>query len=273
MSTLCFFGVRNAQDAPSPVVAGSPQSAPRTTAQVREAYGQIPLSFEANHGQTDESVNFVARGAGYTLFLTPTEAVFGLRSADAGWRNEKAVDSKNPQAASHKPPSGEAASRIPPSKTLRMKLVGADPLAEVEGADELEGKVNYFNGNDPAKWHANVPTFERVRYTEVYPGIDVVYYGNQRQLEYDFVVAPGRDARAVSLKFEGADKVEVDEGGDLLLTVDGEIVRQSKPVVYQEAAGGGARRMVEGGYAVGATGASVSRSASTTRRVRSSLTP
>jgi hypothetical protein len=128
-----------------------------------------------------------------------------------------------------------------------MKLVNARAGAPAEGVDELAGKVNYFNGNDPAKWRANVPTYGRVRYTEIYPGVDVVYYGNQRQLEYDFVVAPGSDARAVSLKFEGADKVEVDASGDLLLTVDGEIVRQLKPVVYQEVAEG-SRREVESSY-------------------------
>lgn len=85
-----------------------------------------------------------------------------------------------------------------------MNLVGANRGAAVEGLNELEGKVNYLTGNDPARWRTNIPTFGRVRYTEVYPGIDVVYYGNQRRLEYDFVVAPGRDARAIALEFAGA---------------------------------------------------------------------
>ena len=88
-----------------------------------------------------------------------------------------------------------------------MKLVGANEAAAVVGADELEGKVNYFLGSDPSKCHADVPTYGRVRYEGVYPGVDLVYYGNQRQLEYDFVVAPGRDAAAVKLQFDGADKV------------------------------------------------------------------
>ena len=120
-----------------------------------------------------------------------------------------------------------------------MSLAGADPNAAVEGANELEGKVNYFIGHDPARWRTNVPTFERVHYTEVYPGIDLAYHGNQRRLEYDFVVAPGRDARTISLQFTGAESVEVETTtGDLLLRVGAEIIRQHRPFTYQEMAGG-----------------------------------
>jgi hypothetical protein len=133
-----------------------------------------------------------------------------------------------------------------------MRLDGANSSARVVGADELEGKVNYLVGNDPARWRTDVPTYARVRYASVYPGVDLVYYGNQRQLEYDFVVAPGADPRAVSLEFEGADGVTVDEAGDLLLALGGGVVRQPKPFIYQEVAGG--RRAVEGGYEVGADG-------------------
>jgi hypothetical protein len=193
-----------------------------TPSQAREAYGRIPLSFEANRGQTDESVNFLARGAGYALFLKPTEAVFVLHRADASTRKA--------------------------STALRMKLVGANADATFDGVDELEGKVNYFVGDDPARWRTNVPVFGRVRYGEVYKGVDVVYYGNQRQLEYDFRVAPGADARAVALEFEGAEKVEVNADGELLLTLGESVVRQPKPFIYQDVAG--ERREVAGGYLV-----------------------
>jgi hypothetical protein len=246
--------------------ASSPLSASGETslaqAKAREAYGKLEMQFEANRGQTDASVDFLARGAGYTMFLKPTEAVFVLtRLGGAGQARE--ADGRRPAAQDAGGTQTEravAAATLDQSKravtepptALRMKLVGARAGAAVEGADELAGKVNYFKGNDPAKWRANVPTYGRVRYREIYPGVDVVYYGNQRQLEYDFVVAPGGDARAVSLKFEGADKIEVDKGGDLLLTVGGEIVRQLKPVVYQEMAG--ARHAVEGNYVVGRDG-------------------
>ncbi|HZG54145.1 MAG TPA: SBBP repeat-containing protein, partial [Pyrinomonadaceae bacterium] len=203
--------------------------------------------------QTDASVNFLARGVGYTMFLKPDEAVFVMaRQSGAGQAREdvgreRAAKETGDKQTAHAAARGQSAPAAAEPTVLRMKLVGARAGATVEGMEELAGKVNYFNGNDPAKWRANVPTYGRVRYKEIYPGVDVVYYGNQRQLEYDFVVAPGSDARNVSLKFEGADKVEVDEGGDLLLTVGDEVVRQLKPVVYQEVAGG-ARREVESGY-------------------------
>jgi hypothetical protein len=138
--------------------------------QLQAAYGQLPLHFEPNQGQSDPQVKFLARGLGYTLFLTSTEAVLSLRGAKA-----------EPAAAS--------------AAVLRMKLVGARPEAEVRGVGPLPGQVHYFRGRDPAKWQRHIPTYRQVRYEEVYPGIDLVYYGQQRQLEYDFVVAP--EARAV----------------------------------------------------------------------------
>jgi hypothetical protein len=205
----------------------TPPVAARTTEQARAAYGQMPLSFEANLGQAGEPVDFVARGAGYTLALSPTKAAFRLRKD----KQQTAISKQK-------------------SAVLTMKLAGANAAATVAGIDELEGKVNYFIGNDPAKWRTAVPTFERVRYTEVYPGIDVIYYGNQKRLEYDFVVAPGRDARAITLEFAGAQKVELDAAtGDLLVRVGEETIRQLAPLTYQETAGGG-RREVESRYSI-----------------------
>src|SRR6185369_9895823 len=129
-----------------------------------------------NDGQTDARVAFVSRGAGYTLFLAPDEAVLALR-----------------------------APRKQPSSPLRLKLLGANPSPRVEGERPLAGTANYFIGKDPTRWHTKVPTYARVRYRSVYPGIDVVYYGTtQRQLEYDFVLAPGADPAAIALRFDGA---------------------------------------------------------------------
>ena len=208
--------------------------------QALENYGRVPLSFEANRGQTDGSVNFLAHGAGYTLFLKPAEAalVLSRRKADASTKV------RAPKRDGGDAPDAPA--------VLRMRLVGANSSAAAVGADELEGKANYLVGDDPSKWRTNVPTYGRVRYAGVYPGVDLVYYGNQRQLEYDFRIAPGADPRAVNLRFDGADKVEVDAAGDLLLTLGESVVRQPKPLIYQEA--GGVRRAVEGGYEVGADG-------------------
>jgi Beta-propeller repeat len=194
--------------------------APDKTARVREAYGKLPLAFEQNQGQANQATNFQARGAGYTLSLSATEATFLL----GGGTDES-------------------------SKVLRMNLVTANPGAAVEGVNPLEGKVNYLIGNDPARWRTNVPTFGRVHYREVYPGVDLVYFGNQRRLEYDFVVAPGSNPGAIALQFPGTPRIEVEAAtGDLLLGVGEKTVRQHKPIVYQQLDGG--RREVEGRYAL-----------------------
>lgn len=118
-----------------------------------------------------------------------------------------------------------------------MQLVGGNPTPRVTGADELPGKVNYFLGNNSAKWHTNVATYARVEYDEVYPGIDLVYYGNQGQLEYDFVVAAGADPDMIQLGFSGAERLEIDAQGDLVLHAGDLQIRQHKPLVYQEVSG------------------------------------
>lgn len=154
------------------------------------AYGKLPLSFEANRGQTDEQVRFLSRGSGYSLFLTSSEAVLVLsKPATHGARKGFLI--------AHR--TDEARAAGPQRAVLRMKLVGAGPTRQVEGLEPLPGKVNYFIGNDPKEWHTNVPTYARVAYRDVYPGIDLLYYGTQRQLEYDFIVAPGVDPRSISL--------------------------------------------------------------------------
>jgi hypothetical protein len=125
-----------------------------------------------------------------------------------------------------------------------MRLAGANAHARATGLDRLPGKSHYFTGNNPAQWRTNIAQYARVWFEEVYPGISLVYYGNQRQLEYDFVVAPGADPRRIQLEFEGTEKVRVDSGGGLVLrTATGE-VRQRKPLVLQ------GRRVVTGRYVV-----------------------
>src|SRR5216684_8132341 len=189
--------------------------------QLSETYGKLPLYFEANRGQTDPEVKFLVRGPQQTLFLTSTEAVMVVTKRD--------------------PPAGEPATHGKPKRrgpatgtVLRMTFAGANPTARVTGLEELTGRANYFIGNDPSKWQTNVPTYARVRYQELYPGIDLVYYGNQRQLEYDFIVHPGADPSAIALGFAGADKLEVDARGDLLVHMAAGEIRQRKPVIYQE---------------------------------------
>lgn len=118
-----------------------------------------------------------------------------------------------------------------------MKAVGANPAPRMAGKEALAGKVNYFLGNDPTKWHTNIPIYAKVEYKDVYPGIDVMYYSNRQTLEYDLIVSPGADPTVITYEFQGADKIEIDAHGDLVLyTAVGEI-RQGKPFVYQEVAG------------------------------------
>jgi hypothetical protein len=140
-----------------------------------KTYGQLPMSFEKNAGQSRPGVDFVARGSGYSVFLTPGEAVLAMKKQGPPDRTPGAV-----------------AKHAEGGATIRMALVSSDP-ARGAGEDQLPGKANYFLGNDSAKWHRDVPTFAKVRYAGVYPGIDVVYYGNQGRLEYDFMVSPQAD--------------------------------------------------------------------------------
>jgi hypothetical protein len=220
-----------------PTQMAKPEAAKR--AQVTKAYGQLPMSFEANHGQTDAQVKFISRGSGYSLFLTSTEAVLALR-------NEK-----HRAASVAKSGSQQTAIRNPPAAVVRIKLMDANSDAQTTGLEELPGKTNYLIGNDPAKWRTDVSNYARVRYREVYPGVDLVYYGNQRQLEYDFVIAPGADPQNIRLGFAGNSDVRIDEGGELLLQVtDGGEIRQHKPKIYQEV--DGVRREVAGGYVIDA---------------------
>src|SRR5919205_1867016 len=191
-----------------------------TKARIAERFGELPLSFELNQGQTDETVKFLSHGPGYELYLTSTEAVVSLP----------------------KP-------KLRESSVLRFKMIGANAAARVEGRDELPGKVNYFIGNNHEKWRRNIPTYRKVHYKDVYPGIDIVYYGNQRQLEYDFEIAAGADPKVIKFSVEGAKRIRLDQQGKLLLALQHGEVRLNKPFVYQ-LGDGGTRSEVKGSYVI-----------------------
>jgi len=205
-----------------------------------ETRGQLPLSFEPNQGQTDNRVKFLSRGKGYVLFLAANEAVLEL--AKGSRQPPQASRYPGVSSASNKPLQDDAAR----TAVLRMRLAGANPSPETVGLEELPGKSNYFIGKDPSKWHTNVPMYSRVKYHDVYPGIDLVYYGNQRQLEQDFVIRPGAEPRSIVLGFQGADKLEVDAEGELVLHTAIGPIRQQRPFIYQEV--NGVRREISGGY-------------------------
>src|SRR5690242_21851858 len=123
-----------------------------------------------------------------------------------------------------------------------MRLVGANAKARITGLEELPGTSNYFIGTDPTKWHTDLPNYAQVKYARVYPGVDLVYYGNQRQLEYDFVLKPGADPRQIELSFHGAKRLRLNAEGELIVSIPGGELVEHKPIIYQEF--GGIRRRV-----------------------------
>jgi hypothetical protein len=192
----------------------------RPPVKVDSRLASTPIAFEVNAGQTDPSVKFIGRGFGYSVALTSTETILALSKPGADRQTE----------------------------VVRMTIVGANERPRVEGRDALAGKTNYYAGNDRANWHTNISTFAKVMYAGVYPGIDVAYYGNQRQLEYDFIVAPGANPRAISLSFAGVRDVRIDADGALVLALTQGELRQPAPVVYQEVSG--TRRSVPGRFVI-----------------------
>lgn len=246
-----------------------------TTASAAGLVKATPASataFEPNLGQTDPEVRFLSRRRGYTLFLANAGATLVVRrprhsrpgasapaeilsSGQAGRQAPRRLGLSSPYLAGL-PESSNA--RVPPSSrnmsndahtadsVLRMKLLGVNPDAKITGLGMLPGRTNYFTGNNPRNWRTNVPRYEKVDYRGVYPGVDLVYYGRQGQLEYDFIVAPGADPAAIRLKLDAAsgdrghldrrrkaeaafDTLRIAPDGDLLVKVDSGEVRFHKP--------------------------------------------
>ena len=197
------------------------------------AYGRLPLTFERNDGQSDPQVRFTSHGSGYALALTSTGAIFEFGG--------------KPAKPSRLISSSKAETPLNRGAEARINLLGARPGLRVSGVGELPGRANYFIGNDRSKWRTNVPTYSRVKYAGVYPGIDLVYYGNQRQLEYDFAVSPGADPNAIALTVEGAAPT-IGKQGDLILTANGDDLVFRRPHIYQDTRAG--RQSIEGQYAL-----------------------
>jgi hypothetical protein len=201
---------------------------PTPAATVNERYGRLPMSFEANHGQFDGAVAFVAHTRDSSVFLTPSEAVLAL-------------------------PAGDATTGT--GGALRMQLVGGSPGVVPAGQAELPGRTNYIIGADPAKWYTDIPTYAQIEYAAVYPGVDQRFHGDQGQLEYDFVVGAGSDPAQIQLAFDGADGLAQDAAGDLVISTRGGPIVQRKPSLYQEL--DGVRLSIDGGYVLAADAAHV----------------
>jgi hypothetical protein len=199
------------------------------------------ISFEENRGQFDQRVRFAARGNGQTVFLTDEEAAFVYPMPSGGPK--------------YGPVAGDTLEQrreIPETSevfALKMKFIGANERSEFSAEDEIEGKRNYFKGSDQSKWITDVQRYSRVRVSGVYRGIGMAWYESATgELEYDLVVGPGADTEQIKLEFDGADRISVDDGGDLVIETLAGAVRHKKPVVYQWQ--DGAKHAVEGAYAV-----------------------
>lgn len=231
-----------------PANASSPQELPAADrAIVQAAYGKLPLRFEKNQGQANARVQFLSRGYNAALFLTSTEAVLAVRLiVPSQVRSPRGSAFLSREAATSDPSPGVQDAEL----VFRMGLAGANPLAQVTTSEELPGKVHYLIGGNPHKWQTDVPTYARVRYQAVYPGIDLVYYGNQRQLEYDFIVAPGADPGVIKLDFRDEAghtlPLRLEENGDLVVHATGGELRLRRPHIYQE--DNGVRHSIPGHY-------------------------
>lgn len=242
---LVFFGFGPAENLASKRSSAKKHPAgPGSPVDQRANYGKLPLAFEPNVGQTDPQVQFLARGSGYNLFITSHEAVLVLKS-----HTPRLLGKVHGLLSKGSFPSDK--DRSTPT-VLRMRLLEAGSNRRFESLEGLPGVSNYFIGNNPAHWHRNIHQYARVKAAEVYPGIDLVYYGNQGKLEYDFVVKPGADPSAIHFRFEGAQTSRLNGQGDLELETGRVSLHFRAPQLYQES--WGQRSPVEGHYRLGKDG-------------------
>ncbi len=195
----------------------------------------LPLAFQANDGQAPAEVRYLATGRGYNFFVTSDGVTMVLEQ-----KTVSGADQKDSISREYSRQTSEA-------RTVRVRFAGAERNPQIDGVGLLTGKANYFLGSDPAKWRREIPMFSKVRYGSLYPGIDLVCYGNDRELEYDFVVAAHASPAKIAFEIEGADKITIDRSGDLILKVGGNELRQHKPVIYQTVSGG-VRKDIKGGF-------------------------
>jgi hypothetical protein len=197
-----------------------------------------PLYFEANLGQVESPVQFVARGRDCSVWLAPTEAALVL----AGGVQPKST--LPPPRGAWRSTRQDVLARV-----VRLRLQNANPSATMTGANALTGKANYLVGNDPAGWHTAIPLFSRVEVDEIYPGVRMVYHADAAaRLEYDFILQPNARPETISFRIDGADRVQVDGSGNLVLKIGADEIVQHRPIFYQDVRG--IRRYLAGGYRV-----------------------
>lgn len=226
---------RNSGSKTASQVAPASGQAPALKAQdsgrVRASLAALPLAFEANQGQTDPQVKYVARGRGYTVFLTANDTVFAVHSSSL------AVDTRvapNHGVAGTTEPAAERATARARTAAIHLRLDGGNPQSQIIAGNQLPGHSNYFLGVDRRQWHANVPQYARICYREAYPGVEMVFYGAQNQLEFDFIVAPGASPDPIRFDISGALRIVTDPSGNLILASSAGDVLLHQPVAYQQ---------------------------------------
>ena len=215
--------------------AAAPLQAPalraEDSARVRASMETLPLAFEANQGQTDPQVKYMARGNGYTVFLTANDTVFALHSSSQAAATRV---TRNHGLAGTTQPAAAPAAEKDRTAAIHMHLIGGNPQSQIIADSKLPGRSNYFIGNDRSQWHADVAQYARISYRDAYPGVTMAFYGVQKQLEFDFIVAPGAIPAAIRLGVTGANRIATDHSGNLILASSAGDVLLHKPVAYQQ---------------------------------------
>jgi uncharacterized repeat protein (TIGR01451 family) len=242
---LTATGSESLEDTPQPIIPDEV-----TRARIVGNYSEIPLHFERNTGRYDQSVKYISRGNGYALFLTQEGAVLRLSKTTGRPYRQKLNAKLDPAQLGQKMRIQKG--RYRREAVLRMKFEGANPHAVPKG-EGGGGTVNYFTGNTASKWRTSVSTYASVKYQQIYSGVDLEYYGNQKELEYDLIVSPGTDPKGIGIGFYGSKRLTIEKAGDLSIKILGGEVKLRRPIAYQMGEGG-ERQVVEVRYELRGSG-------------------
>jgi hypothetical protein len=242
LKTNAAKGIAGPDSAPN---SGANQSSAHhlTKARINDGYGKLPMTFEANAGQANSDVRFIARDSHRSVLLTSDGAVITLTKAP-GYRASKFEKATGQFLQLN--PSAKIGNLK--SSTVHFKFVAASASPTISGVDQLPGKINFLRGNDPEQWRTNVATYARVKYENMYPGVDLIYYGGEQQLEYDLILAPGATPKAIAFDVKGAASLSIDRNGALVAHTPAGDLRHEKPLIYQET--NGVRHRIQGRYAM-----------------------
>jgi len=199
-----------------------PEAGLKFPGRLAQFFNAPAMLFEKNLGQAEEPIAFISRRRGYTLYLLPNETILSLLQKN----------SRRDSVASRRVRQDESA-----VGNMSIRLIGANPAPEMDGLEALSHRAHYFIGSEVGKWIKNVPSYRRVRYQDIYPGVDMICYSHQGELEFDFVLAPGADPNIISMSFDGIDDLQLDGEGQLHISLGAENLTMKAPAIYQEKTG------------------------------------